>query len=221
MTNSRRPPGTGPERARGRRQPPHQHPGRVDLGRADAPRVRPRCPRLSPLWRPAAGHRHRAGPGRCADHPRPRRSRALPLRRLAPPHPPLPRSGRLAAGWCQTLEGSLSHPSARSLTANPRRRRMARGQRGIARPALAVDPSRRAVPGAGSRFAGEAGPGRTPAAPAEVALIVPMRTRNDSPAACPTRWRLLWKCGSTDPRPKRLSSRSTHQFSPARRSLTL
>jgi putative transposase len=47
------------------------------------------------------------------------------------------------------------------------------------------------------------------------------RTRNDSPAACPTRRHLLWKCGSTDPRPKRLRSRSTHQFSPARRSLTL
>jgi hypothetical protein len=38
--------------------PHHPHPGRVDLGRADAPRVRPRCPRLSPLWRPAAGHRY-------------------------------------------------------------------------------------------------------------------------------------------------------------------
>jgi hypothetical protein len=39
--------------------------------------VRPRCPRLSPLWRPAARHRRRAGPGRRADHPHPRQPHAL------------------------------------------------------------------------------------------------------------------------------------------------
>ena len=47
------------------------------------------------------------------------------------------------------------------------------------------------------------------------------RTRNASPAACPSRRRVPRKCGSTDPRPERLRRRPTHQFSPARRSLTL
>jgi hypothetical protein len=41
-------------------------------------RVFPRCPRLSPLWWPAAGHRHRGRPGRRAGPPGPRRSRAPP-----------------------------------------------------------------------------------------------------------------------------------------------
>ena len=67
-----------------RGQPPRRrHPGRVDLGRPDAPRVRPRCPGLPPLWRPAARHRHRAGPPRGAGHPRPPGA----LRRPAPPGP--------------------------------------------------------------------------------------------------------------------------------------
>jgi hypothetical protein len=44
------------QRARDRGQSSRRHhPGRVVLGRADAPRLRSRCPRLSPLWRPAAG----------------------------------------------------------------------------------------------------------------------------------------------------------------------
>jgi putative transposase len=41
------------------------------------------------------------------------------------------------------------------------------------------------------------------------------------PAACPSRPRLLWTCGSTDPRSARVRRRPTHQYSPARRSLTL
>ncbi len=63
-------------------------------------------------------------------------------------------------------------PSARSLTAPPRRHRMARGQRAIATPTLAFAPTRRAAPGAGSGFAGglgEVGLGRPPAALPEVA----------------------------------------------------
>ena len=42
-------------------------------------------------------------------------------------------------------------------------------------PAFAFAPTRRPVPGPASAFAGETQAGRTPAAPAEVALVVPMR----------------------------------------------
>ena len=67
-----RPPGPGLHRAPARGQPPRRrHPERVDLGCPDAPRGRPRRPRLSPPWRPAARHRHRPGPPRRAGHPRP------------------------------------------------------------------------------------------------------------------------------------------------------
>ncbi len=63
-------------------------PGRVDMGRADAPRVRPRCPRLPALWRPAAGHRRRAGSPRRAGHPHPPCPLGRP--RAARPRTPAP-----------------------------------------------------------------------------------------------------------------------------------
>jgi len=56
-----RPP--GPWRHRPRGQPPRCRPhARLDLASVAAPRARPRCPRLSALWRPAARYRHRPGP---------------------------------------------------------------------------------------------------------------------------------------------------------------
>jgi hypothetical protein len=45
--------------------------------------------------------------------------------------------------------------------------------------------------------------------------------RSPAMTSKPVRRRLLWKCVSTDPKPERLRRRPTHQFSPARRSLTL
>jgi hypothetical protein len=102
-----------------------------------------------------------------------------PLSRPAPPHPPPPRSGRLAArpdpggvtraGAPPGPGAPLPHPSARSLTASPRRRRMAQGSRAIAGPGLAFSPfspSRRrrgASSGAGPGSSG----GRSVRRPAE------------------------------------------------------
>ena len=71
-------------------------------------------------------------------------------------------------------------PSASSLTVRPRRPRIARGQRALVRPTLAFAPTRRSVPGGLSGVAEEAGRARTwpdPAAPAEMALIVPSMKR--------------------------------------------
>ena len=70
--------------------PGAKHPGCADLARADALRVRPRWPRLAPRWRPTARHRHRAAPGRRADHSHPRRPRALDRAAWPPPRPPAP-----------------------------------------------------------------------------------------------------------------------------------
>jgi hypothetical protein len=80
--------------------------GAWDLGGVDAPRVRPRCPRLSPLWRPAAGHRHRAGPWPSCGPSSPTAGARGPRGRLPPPHPPGPRSASLPRG--PTCEGSRS-----------------------------------------------------------------------------------------------------------------
>ena len=46
--------------ARGPPRGPHP---RLDLGGVDAPYARSRCPRLAPLWRPAAHRRHHPGSG--------------------------------------------------------------------------------------------------------------------------------------------------------------
>ncbi len=100
-----------------------------------------------------------------------------PPSRPARPRLPRPRSARarLPTGSDQTLEASLwpppCAPCARALTARRRRRRIARGARCRASPS----PPRAGRPGPPPGFRGEAGLGRTPAAPAEVALIVPMR----------------------------------------------
>jgi hypothetical protein len=87
------------------------------------------------------------------------------------------------AGFTRGPTRAPGRPPARSFTARPRRLRMARGQRTLARPTLAFaprgDPSR-GLGQASRRRRGEPGPGRTPAAPAEVALIVPTRWMRES-----------------------------------------
>ena len=165
-----RPSGPRRHRALGRRPaPPRQPPGRVDLGGVDAPRVRPRCPRLSPLWGPAAGHRHRAGPGRRAGPPGPRRRGALPGGPR--PRPTRPGRDRLACGSTRPERGvprtgTRLRLAARSLTVPPTPAQ----DRGVSRRSGWA--GRR-----GSRGRpGEAGGGRTSAPPAEVTLIVPMRS---------------------------------------------
>src|SRR5712692_2561985 len=45
------------------RGPPRRPHPRLDLGGVDAPYARSRCPRLAPLWRPAAHRRHHPGSG--------------------------------------------------------------------------------------------------------------------------------------------------------------
>ena len=165
-----RPPGPGRQRPRG--QPPRCRPhARLDLAGVDAPRVRPRCPRLSPLWRPAARYRHRPGPPPRPGHPRP----PSPLWGTEPPGPappPRPQSGRL-----------LARSGPQSLTLAPLHQRLDRepvaaqdhwGPAGV----LDADPRLRlldrAVPGPPPGLTGEAGlPRRRP--PAEVASIAPMR----------------------------------------------
>jgi hypothetical protein len=86
-------------------------------------------------------------PSRC--RPSSPTSAALaPPSRPAPPHPPPPRSGRLAARpdpGGVTRAGAPPGPRCRtpppaSLTASPRRRRMAQGSRAIAGPGLAFSP---------------------------------------------------------------------------------
>ncbi len=69
------------------RRLPHAH---LDLGRVDAPRVRSRGPGRSPLWRPAACHRHRPRPRGGARPPRP-----PPM--AAGARPPWPRPARARA----------------------------------------------------------------------------------------------------------------------------
>ena len=72
-------------------------------------RVRPRCPTPVPAVAagcsssPSCRTRPSCGPSS------PTSTARSPLRRLAPPHPPLPRSSRLPARY-QTLAGSLSRP---------------------------------------------------------------------------------------------------------------
>jgi len=96
-----RPPGPWRQRPRGLplRCRPH---ARLDLASVDAPRVRARCPRLSPLWRPAARYRHRPGPPRRPGHPR-------------PPSPLWgPRAARPCSQpkWRRLFVGTLRKPSA-------------------------------------------------------------------------------------------------------------
>ena len=47
-----------------------------------------------------------------------------------------------------------------------------------------------------------------------LSLLTSADVGNDSPAACPTRRRRPWKCGSTDPSPERLRSRRHSKCSP-------
>jgi hypothetical protein len=145
-----------------------------------------RCPRLSPLWRPAAGHRHRAGSPGCAGHPRPPCLLGRP--RAAWPGPARPGPDRVDSPLGQTREASLWPRPHRGPAAAPLRPLLDR------EPAAAQDNSGSAgdrgtdarlrslewaVPGPAPGFAGgrrrEAGPGRPRAAPAEVALMVPIR----------------------------------------------
>ena len=136
--------------------------------------VRPRCPRLSPLWGPAAGHRHRAGPGRRADPPRPGRARARPGGAW-----PRPGRDRVASPLGQTRAGSRSPgpgpaPSACSLTVRPAPAQDDAGSAGAREVAARPRPSRRAATAARAGFGGRPDlAGRF----AEVALIVPMRRR--------------------------------------------
>jgi hypothetical protein len=141
-----RPPGPCRPCARARGQPPRRrHPGRVDLGRPDAPRARSRCPRLPALWRPAARPRHVQDPRVCTSSP------TLPARApgVTPPHRP-PRSGSLAARPDPRGPFAAAPRAAAPLLARrePAWRRMAgvsRRSRGRPSPR----PARRAVPSAG------------------------------------------------------------------------
>ena len=87
----REPPALGLERTRARGQPSRRrHYARSGLGGVDTPRVRSRCPRLPPLWRPPAHHRHRPRPARRAGHPPPPRPLALHRTARPGPAPPAP-----------------------------------------------------------------------------------------------------------------------------------
>ena len=104
------PPRPGPHCARARAPPPRHRPhARPDLGRVDAPRVRSRCPGLSPLWRPAARPRRRPGPRGRARHPRPPRVGAAPR----PPRPG-PAHARAHRGYRVTLPGGPPRSAQRS-----------------------------------------------------------------------------------------------------------
>ncbi len=169
--------------------PRRRYPGPVDLGRADAPRVRSRCPRLPALWRPAAGHRHCAGSPRRAGPPRPPGPLGRP--RAARPRPTRARRTHVARGSVPlstlplTLAGGASpppapHPSARFLTASSWRRRMARVQgRSRCRRSPSRPRGRRAGdspipqgPGLGSSGGGG------PSAPRRMAFVPAMRFDN-------------------------------------------
>src|SRR5207249_819538 len=131
------------------------HP-RLDQGGVDAPRVRPPPPRLSPLWRPAARHRHHPGPGRGPHHPRP--PRPLALHRGARPRPTRARCTHVAPASSSSLDVAPAHspapppppepqPSARSLTTTPTRWTIGRPAEAIARATLAFALFKRAIPG--------------------------------------------------------------------------
>jgi hypothetical protein len=128
-----------------------------------APRVCPRCPRLFPLWRPAARYRHRPGPPRRPGHPRPLRRSGAPSR-LALPHPPRPQSGRLLArSGPRSLTLAPLHPLHPRLGREP----VAAQDRWGPASALDADPRLRpldrAVPGPPPGLTGEAGlPRRRP-----------------------------------------------------------
>jgi hypothetical protein len=144
------------------------------------PRVRPRCPRLSPLGGRGAGHRHRAGPGRRADPPRPRRTRTRPGG--ARPRPTRgPDRGALPLG--QTRSGSRSPEPppaslARALTMRPALAQDGAGSAGAREVAARPHPR-----GAAPRWQGTLRKGGRPGpAAAEMALIVPsMHLNRPSP----------------------------------------
>src|SRR5206468_5716834 len=103
-----------------------------------------------------------------------------PPRRLAPPHPRPPHSRSPRPTSVSTLL-----PTAGAAPRRPRRPLLDHhptpaqdiwGQRAIAMPTLTLAPSKLPLR-VRARFTGEPGPGRTPAAPAEVALVVPMPLR--------------------------------------------
>src|SRR5712692_6244747 len=72
------------------RGPPRRPHPRLDLGGVDAPYARSRCPRLAPLWRPAAHRRHHPGSGTSCAPSSPtstwRRAPTSPAPPLARPH---------------------------------------------------------------------------------------------------------------------------------------
>jgi len=119
----REPPALGLERTRARGQPSRRrHYARSGLGGVDTPRVRSRCPRLPPLWRPPAHHRHRPRPARRAGHPpHPGRSLSTEPPGPAPPHPRPPPSPhpRLRSSLDAAPDPRRRLPGARSRTPLP------------------------------------------------------------------------------------------------------
>jgi len=155
-----RPP--GPWRQHPRGQPPRCRPhARLDLASVDAPRVRPRCPRLPSLSRPAARYRQRPEPPRRPGHPR-------PPSRLWGPRAARPCPTRLGRNRVDSSLDQPSKPHSRPPAPAPwpPARAAAQGHWG---PAGALDadprlrPLERAVSGPPPGLTGEAGlPRRRP-----------------------------------------------------------
>ena len=133
-------------RQRPRGQPPRcsAH-ARLDLGGVDAPRVRPRCSRLSPLWRPAACYRHRPGPPRRSGHPRPPSPLWCP--RAARPCPTRLGRNRVDSSLDPALEASLSPPLHPRLDREPAPAQDHWGPAGALDADPRLRPLDRAVPG--------------------------------------------------------------------------
>jgi len=104
------------------RGPPRRPHPCLDLGGVDAPYARSRCPRLAPLWRPAAHCRHHPGSGTSwafLAHLNLAPGPDIPGPAPSPTTPPPPRNPRPAAHRRCPITGSTWPPGPRSAPLPP------------------------------------------------------------------------------------------------------